>query len=91
MFNGDGKMPNSGSNLSVGNEAVQFHEYIPYGLGTMSVALHYMDLGKGAISKTELARVVYLVPGTTSRFDLAICGFSWIHSIKFRSYKQANT
>ena len=58
MFNGDGKIPSSGSNLPVGNEALKFHEYILYGVGVMSRTLrkHYTTwiLGKGVNLKTEL-------------------------------------
>ena len=49
---GDGKIPTLGSNLPVGNEAVKFHEYTPYGLGVMSQTLrkHYTTwiLGMGS-------------------------------------------
>ena len=58
----------------------KFHEYISYGLGVMSRTLrkYYttLILGKGVNLKTELARVVFLVPDTSSRNDLAICEVS---------------
>ena len=38
--------------------------------------LHYMDLGKGVNSKTDLARVIFLIPDTSSWYDLAICEVS---------------
>ena len=77
MFNGDGKIPTTGSKLPVGNVVVKFHEHIPYGLGLMSQTLrkHYFTWSL-VNSKTELARVVFLVPDISSRYDLAICNGS---------------
>ena len=52
-----------------------FHAYIPYGLGVMSrtrICQHYtsMILGKEDNSKTEVARLVFLVSDTSPQYDL---------------------
>ena len=39
----------------------------------MKEALHYMDFRQGDLIQKELARVVFLVHDTSSRYDLAIC------------------
>ena len=53
--------------LNVMHAPVQFHEYIPYGLGIKS---------RGNNSKTKNARVVFLVHDTLSYCDVCTCEVS---------------
>ena len=63
--------------------SMQFHEYIPYGVWELWPGHNFFsahermdwrkELWPGHNSKTELARVVFLVCGTSPQYDSAIC------------------
>ena len=56
--------------INVMHALVKFHEYIPYSLGVMAqTRLTIWNLVKGNNSKTKNARVVFLVPDTSSQCD----------------------
>ena len=52
---------------------VRFHEYIPYGLGLMTNFRNTPEFyANENNSKTKVARIVFLIRSTFSRYDLAI-------------------
>ena len=56
--------------LNVMHAPVQFHEYIPYGLGVMAGhGLLYGTKSREDNSKTKNARIVFLVHDTSSQCD----------------------
>ena len=67
MFNGNRKIPTPVSIVPEENEAVKFHEYIPYGLGVMSRAWrmyysHGWILGKESLLKNDKPELSSLFP-----------------------------
>ena len=63
--------------LSVMHALVKFNEYIPYGLGVMAGhGLLYGIKSRGNNSKTQNARVVFLVHDTSSYCDVCTCEVS---------------
>ena len=62
--------------INVMHALVKFHEYIPYSLGVMArTRLTIWNLVKGKLLKTKNARVVFLVPDTSSQCDASLVKF----------------
>ena len=75
------------TDINVMHAPVKFHEYILYGLGVMArTRLTIWKQSRTDNLKTKNQRVVFLVHDILSQFDACTCKFSFIHSIRFRSY-----
>ena len=63
--------------INVMHALVKFHEYIPYSLGVMAQhGLLYGIKSRGNNSKTQDARVVFLVHDISSYCDVCTCEVS---------------